>query len=52
MVWNPQVRMTPVFKSDQVITMSVLLEGEKEEFFCSLVYVENIVEKRKVMKRY
>lgn len=27
-VWSPQVRVTPVFKSDQIITVSVLAEGE------------------------
>lgn len=46
-LWNSQVRLTPVFKSDQLVTVSVLLEGEKEEFFCSFVYGENIAEKRK-----
>ena len=37
-LWSPQVRVTPVFKSSQIITISVLLEGEQEEFFCSFVY--------------
>lgn len=46
-VWSPRVRMTPVFKSDQIITMSVLLEEAEEEFFCSFVYAENTAEKRK-----
>lgn len=46
-LWNSQVRLTPVFKSDQIITVSVLLEGEKEEFFCSFVYGENMAEKKK-----
>lgn len=46
-IWNPQVRVTPVFKSDQIITVSVLLEGENEEFFCSFVYGENLVESRR-----
>lgn len=46
-VWSPQVRLTPVFKSGQIITISVLLEGETEEFFCSFVYGENIMEDRR-----
>lgn len=46
-LWSPQVRMTPVFKSDQIITVSVLLEGEEEEFFCSFVYADNSAEKGK-----
>ena len=46
-LWSPQVRVTPVFKSSQIITVSVLLEGEQEEFFCSFVYAENIAEQRK-----
>lgn len=45
--WSSQVRMTPVFKSEQMITMSVLLEGEEDEFFCSFVYAENTGERRK-----
>ncbi|KAF8089111.1 hypothetical protein N665_0518s0036 [Sinapis alba] len=46
-LWNAQVRVTPVFKSDQIITVSVLLEEETEEFLCSFVYAENTVERRK-----
>ena len=46
-IWNPQVRVPPVFKSDQIITVSVLLEGETEEFFCSFVYGENLAENRR-----
>lgn len=47
MVWSPQVQLTPVFKSGQIITVSVLLEGETEEFLCSFVYGENIMEDRR-----
>lgn len=43
--------MTPVFKSDQIVTVSVLLEGEEEEFFCSFVYAENTIEKRRELWR-
>ena len=39
--------MTPVFKPDQIITVSVLMEGEDEEILCSFVYAENTAEKRK-----
>lgn len=46
-VWSPQVRVTPVFKSDQIITVSILLEGDNEEFFCSFVYGENLKEDRR-----
>lgn len=41
------MRVTPVFKSDQMITVSVLAEGETEEFLCSFVYAENTIERRK-----
>ena len=52
-LWNSQVRLTPVFKSDQIITVSVLLEGEEEEFFCSFVYADSLAEKKKrVMEGY
>lgn len=50
-LWSSQVRLTPVFKSDQIITVSVMLEGEKEEFLCSFVYAENSSEKRKELWR-
>lgn len=46
-IWNLQVIVTLVFKSDQIITVSVLLEGETEEFFCSFVYGENLAENRR-----
>lgn len=45
-VWRPEVRMTPVYKSAQLITCSVLLPGE-EEFFCSFIYAYNTMEERK-----
>lgn len=32
-LWRPEVRLTPVYKSAQIITCSILLPGEKEEFF-------------------
>lgn len=50
-VWSPRVRVTPVFQSAQLVTCSVLLEGLKEEFFCSFFYVYNLAEERKEMWR-
>ena len=47
-VWRKTVRMTPVFKSSQIITCSVLVKGE-EEFFCSFIYAANGVEERRVL---
>lgn len=35
-IWKPNVRMTPVYKSDQLITCSVLLPGKKDEFSAHL----------------
>lgn len=46
-LWRDSVRISPGFKSDQLITCSVLLQGEEEEFFCSFVYALNTVEGRK-----
>ena len=44
---RPSVRLTPIFKSDQLITCAVLMEDEEEEFFCSFIYARNLVEERK-----
>lgn len=41
------MRLTPMFKSDQMITCSVLLEGREEEFLCSFIYASNFAEERK-----
>lgn len=46
-VWKQNVRMSPVYKSSQIITCSVLMEGENEEFFCSFIYAANGSEERK-----
>ena len=46
-VWQQSVRLTPVYKSDQLITCSVLLSGESEEFLCSFVYALNTMEERR-----
>lgn len=46
LVWKDSVCMTPVYKSDQLITCSVGLRGQ-EVFFCSFIYASNSVEGRK-----
>lgn len=46
-IWKSNVRLTPVFKSDQIITVSVKIQEMEEEFFCSFVYARNTVEERK-----
>lgn len=38
--------MSPVYKTDQMITCSVGLK-EEDEFFCTFVYANNLVENRK-----
>jgi len=43
------VRLAPVFTSGQMITVSVLMEGMENEFFCSFVYASNFVEERKIL---
>ena len=50
-VWSQRVRVTPCFTSAQLITCSILLEGMKEEIFCSFVYGLNLVEERKELWR-
>lgn len=46
LLWRDSIRMTPVYKSDQLITCSVSLQGE-EEFYCTFVYAKNQAEERK-----
>lgn len=36
-----------MFKTRQMITCSVLMEGREEEFVCSFVYASNFVEERR-----
>ncbi|XP_010501806.1 PREDICTED: uncharacterized protein LOC104779111 [Camelina sativa] len=48
-VWNSNVRLTPCYTSSQLITCSVLLEGEDKELFVSFVYAVNGVEDRKAL---
>lgn len=45
-VWKDSVRMTPVYKTDQMITCSVGVQ-DQEEFFCSFIYPSNSVDERK-----
>lgn len=46
LLWRDTVCMTPVYKSDQIITCLVELKGE-EEFYCSCIYASNQVEGRR-----
>ncbi|KAF8056399.1 hypothetical protein N665_1273s0002 [Sinapis alba] len=48
-IWVPSVRMIPVFKSSQLITCSVMLEGKTEEILCSFVYALNTMEERRIL---
>lgn len=45
------MRLTPFFKSSQMITCSVKLESMEEEFFCLFVYASNEEEERKELWR-
>lgn len=46
LVWRDEVCLTPVYKTDQLITCSVALQGQ-EEFFFTCVYANNTVEGKK-----
>lgn len=46
-VWGDNARLTPVFKSSQMITSSILLEGNTDEFFFSFVYASNFQEEKR-----
>lgn len=48
-VWRNNVRMSPFFKSEQLITCSIKLESQEEEFFCSFVYGLNTGDQRKIL---
>ncbi|XP_013739516.1 uncharacterized protein LOC106442368 [Brassica napus] len=48
LIWRDEIRMTPVYKSDQIITCSVELKGEAE-FYCSCIYASNQVDERKTL---
>lgn len=46
LVWRPDIRVTPFFKSGQMLTVSICTEGD-QEFFYSIVYALNTMEERK-----
>lgn len=46
LVWKSDVRVTPFFKSGQILTVSISLEGA-EDFFYSIVYASNSAEERR-----
>lgn len=48
-VCNDEVRSTPLYKTDQLITISVSVEGQIEELFCTFVYASNSQEERKIL---
>ncbi|XP_024013050.1 uncharacterized protein LOC112087252 [Eutrema salsugineum] len=48
-VWKDMVRVTPVFKSSQMISVLVKIPSEENEFLCSFVYASNFEEDRKVL---
>lgn len=46
LVWKEEVRMIPVYKTDQLITVSVKLLNQ-EEFFYTCIYANNLAEDRR-----
>lgn len=50
-LWSPKVRMTPCFQCAQLVTCSMLLDGMKDEIFCSFVYGFNLMDERKELWR-
>ncbi|KAG7543595.1 Reverse transcriptase zinc-binding domain [Arabidopsis thaliana x Arabidopsis arenosa] len=49
LVWRHNVRVTPLFKTAQLITVSIYIEGRREEFFVTFVYASNHVAERKLL---
>lgn len=47
LLWKPEVRVTPVYKTDQMITVSVALAENTEEFFYTCVYARNTDQERR-----
>lgn len=47
-VWKSNVSLSPVFKSDQMITSSVKIQGMREEFFFVLLFMRGIQQKKKM----
>jgi len=49
LLWRNNVQVTPIYKTSQLITCSILIEGEKEECFAIFVYASNFVMERKTL---
>lgn len=49
LVWRNNVRVTPLYKTSQLITCSIYIEGRKEEFFVSFIYASNFAAERKTL---
>lgn len=45
--WNKQTKVQVVYKSGQLITCSIILHGETEEFWCSFIYALNTADERR-----
>lgn len=43
MIWRNNVRVTPLYKTSQLITVSIYIEGRMEEFFVFFVYASNFI---------
>ncbi|XP_023637566.1 uncharacterized protein LOC111830212 [Capsella rubella] len=50
-MWRDTARLTPFFKSAQLVTCSVQLQGQEGEFFCSFIYASNCPAERKELWR-
>jgi len=49
LVWKNNVRVTPLYKTSQMITCSIYIEGRREEFFVSFIYASNFVADRRIL---
>lgn len=49
-LWRDIVRVTPVFKSSQLVSVLVKVQEIEEEFLCMFVYGSNFVEERKILR--
>lgn len=48
LIWRDDVRITPVYKTDQLVTCLVELQGE-EGFYYTCIYASNQMEERRVL---
>lgn len=48
-LWKEKVRLTLVFKTDQLITCSVLFGWSIREILCGFVYASNFVDERRTL---